>query len=141
MRRTPIALLGSILILLVPGIGCNDDDSPTAPANPVDTLTVQNVSPPSGATVAPGTVRCQGTLRWNLVSSETGRLVLMSWWDGRILQTLATENLQEVNSRLGETTFSVLVALPAESAGRTRRLRFMLLPQGAVEPSASFEVN
>ena len=141
MRRTPIAVLGSILILLVPVFGCNDDrSSPTAPANPVDTLTVQNISPPAG-TVAPGTVRVQATLRWNLVSSATGRLILTSWWDGRILQTLGSQNLQAVNTGGGETTFSFPVALPAESAGQTRRLRFSLLPQGAEEASASFDVS
>jgi hypothetical protein len=34
MKRVPVVVLSSALILLIPGMGCNDDHSPTSPATP-----------------------------------------------------------------------------------------------------------
>ena len=140
--RAPFAVLSAALLLLSTAIACNDDHSPTSPANLHDALTVSSISPPAGATVAAGgTIRCQVTLHWNLTSSTAAELYLLSWWDGKLIQTLASQDLQRLTSRSGETTQSILLAFPVESAGETRRLRFEIVPEGAGEPSATYEVS
>jgi hypothetical protein len=140
MKSVRFAVLSMVLVLLVPAMACNDDHSPTSPMNTHDTLTLESINP-MGGIVPAGNVRCQATLRWEMLSSATGDLIVASWWENRILETLRTENRQHLEMRRGQTTLSFPLSFPAESAGRTRLLQFLLVPEASGgEASASFNV-
>ena len=140
MKLVPLTVLSAALVLLVPAVACNEDHSPTSPENSHDALALQSINP-MGGTLPAGTVRGEAAVHWTMVSATTGQLRLTSWWEDRLVETFRVEKLQQLGMRRGDTSVSFLVALPAESEGRTRVLKFELVPQGEYEATASFEVR
>ena len=136
MRRA----LRNALLLTFPvlfGVGCNDDDSPTAPRR--DTLTLRSIMPARATLLSRGqTTHFAAVLQYEFATSPRGRLivtVLESWRSN--LFDIRVETLGQLDSRTGEVSVSVDVAIPATAAGGTLDLTFSIIPEGASEPSAS----
>ena len=138
MRRfLRIAVLFACSLPILFGVGCHDNDSPTAPRRG-DVLILRSIAPPSGTLIPRGqSTRFEGVFRYEFATAARGRLVVLILASWRSAFDIDVRTLRQLDSPTGEVSVSVDVAVPATAAGGTLSLTFSIVPEGASERSAS----